>query len=184
MGLYGAIIVLPATSRRLHGRAAATNPGNNAAAKAHWGEADFRLAAGRLRPSQDLLRPGIPVPVGGDGSEHSQAALAQVTALDGCTAGSSGMQPQCSDRALPSGVLPDQRPLHARRHGRQLRGRVSAPALQRQSAHASGRACADSRHRPGPLAASVPRARQPRAHPGARRQPDPRAGRQPTWPGL
>ena len=32
-------------------------------------------------------------------------------------------------------------------------------------------------HRPGPLAASVPRARQPRARPGARRQPDSDADR-------
>ena len=77
-----------------------------------------------------------------------------------------------ADRALPPGVLPDQRPLDAGRHGSELRGPVSAPALQRQSAHASGRAGAAADHRPGPLAASVPRARQPRAHPGARRQPD------------
>ena len=49
---------------------------------------------------------------------------------------------------------------------------VSAPALQRQSAHASGRAGAAAHHRPGTVAASVPRARQPRARPGARRQPD------------
>ena len=45
----------------------------NLTAKAHWGETDFRLARGRLRPSRDLLRPGIPVPVGRDGSQYSQA---------------------------------------------------------------------------------------------------------------
>ena len=44
------------------------------------------------------------------------------------------------------------------------------PALQRQSAHASGRAGSAASHRTGPVAASIPRARQPRSHPGSRWQ--------------
>ncbi len=89
-----------------------------------------------------------------------------------------GLQPRRSDRALPPGVLPDQRPLDAGRHGSELRAAVPAPALQRQPAHAPGGADAAAHHRPGALAAPVPRARQPRAHPGPRRQPDPE--RRPT----
>jgi hypothetical protein len=53
MGLYGAIVVLPAGSTAVtaacgtltSGGLPATNPGGNRAAKAHWVEPDFRLAA-------------------------------------------------------------------------------------------------------------------------------------------
>ncbi len=44
-----------------------------------------------------------------------------------------GLQPRRADRALPSGLLPDQRAFHARPDGPQLCIRISAPALQRQS---------------------------------------------------
>jgi FtsP/CotA-like multicopper oxidase with cupredoxin domain len=46
MGLYGAIVVLPnSVPANCTAGLPATNPGNNAAAKAHWQESDFRLAA-------------------------------------------------------------------------------------------------------------------------------------------
>jgi len=46
MGLYGAVVVLPANVPAVcTAGLPATNPGNNAAAQAHWGESDFRLAA-------------------------------------------------------------------------------------------------------------------------------------------
>src|SRR5438105_2840616 len=90
------------------------------------------------------------------------------------TRGGTWMPLERTDRALSPGLLHDQRPLDAGRHGLQLRGAVSAPALQRQSTHAPGRVDAAADHRPGALAAPLPRARQPRAHPGARRQPDSR----------
>jgi FtsP/CotA-like multicopper oxidase with cupredoxin domain len=45
MGMYGAIIVLPANVPAVcTAGLPVTNPGNNAAAKSKWGEADFRLA--------------------------------------------------------------------------------------------------------------------------------------------
>jgi FtsP/CotA-like multicopper oxidase with cupredoxin domain len=46
MGLYGAVVVLPATiPAACSAGLPLTHPGNNAAAKTAWGEADFRLAA-------------------------------------------------------------------------------------------------------------------------------------------
>jgi FtsP/CotA-like multicopper oxidase with cupredoxin domain len=46
MGLYGAVVVLPKTiPTACSSGLPATAPGNNAAAKAHWGELDYRLAA-------------------------------------------------------------------------------------------------------------------------------------------
>jgi FtsP/CotA-like multicopper oxidase with cupredoxin domain len=46
MGLYGAIIVLPAkVPTNCTAGLPAANPGGNSAAQAHWGESDFRLAA-------------------------------------------------------------------------------------------------------------------------------------------
>src|SRR3989440_11073686 len=46
MGLYGAIIVLPASVPAVCTNGLpTTNPGGNAAARTTWGESDFRLAA-------------------------------------------------------------------------------------------------------------------------------------------
>ena len=47
MGLYGAVVVLPSQTSSFTACTTGlplTNPGNNAAAKAHWGELDYRLA--------------------------------------------------------------------------------------------------------------------------------------------
>ena len=170
MGLYGAVIVLPARrSRQLHVGLAASNVSCGKASGA-------KLISGWRTAAYDHAK-----------TCYDREYLFQWAEMDpnihraGAGAGDgngwlhgwgSGMQSASPDRALPPSVLPDQRPLHARRHGRQLCGRVSAPALQRQSSHASRRAGPDSHHRPGPLAASVPRARQPCAHSGARRKFD------------
>ena len=172
MGLYGAIIVLPNDRARPRCTTPARFAANLYGVRRHWGEKDFRLSHAAYDHAEDLLRPRISVPVLGDGSEHSHAGAGAGRGSGQLHGRRCGLQPERPDRALPPGVFHDQRALDARRHGPELRDPVSAPALQRQSAHASGRAGAAADHRPGPLAASVPRARQPRAHPGARRQPD------------
>jgi FtsP/CotA-like multicopper oxidase with cupredoxin domain len=91
MGLYGAVIVLPA-----HPPAVCTNglpataPGNNALAKAHWGEADYRLApAAYDNPNTCYDREYLFQWAEMDPRIHN-AALAQVTAKTGCTAGAPG----------------------------------------------------------------------------------------------
>ena len=57
-----------------------------------------------------------------DPNIHAQA-LAQVTAqAKAACAGAAGLQSRGADRALPPGVLHDQRPLDAGRHGSELRG--------------------------------------------------------------
>ena len=91
MGLYGAVIVLPA-----HVPAACTsglpaaNPGANKTAQTKWGESDFRLAAsaydhGKTCYDREYLFQFSEM----DANIHIQA-LAQVTALAGCTAGAAG----------------------------------------------------------------------------------------------
>ena len=179
MGLYGAIIVLPNAAPTAgcpcHNTAAGLDPTDKTGTHlVAGGEQDFRLsptgAAYHLAQTcydREYMFQFSEM----DPNIHTQA-LAQVTAKAGCTRGSRRMQPRRSDGAVPSELLPDQWPLHARRHGPELRIPVSAPALQREPAHASWRPGAAPDHRPGPLAASLPRARQPRARPGARRQPD------------
>ncbi len=171
MGLYGAIIVLPNAVPAVctSGTARREQPDGGSA----LGRIGFPAGGGRLRPPQDLLRPGIPVPVLRDGSQHPHPGVgAGQRLMAGCTAGAAGCslnvptEPyhpayfMINGRSMPDDMDPNY--AHP----------VSAPALQRRSSHASGRAGAAARHRPGPVAASVPRARQPCAHPGARREPD------------
>jgi FtsP/CotA-like multicopper oxidase with cupredoxin domain len=87
MGLYGAIIVLPANvpsacTVGLHA--------SNLAAEAFWKESDFRLAAAAYdHPSTCYDREYLFQFSEADPRIHSQA-LAQVTAAGSCTAGSSG----------------------------------------------------------------------------------------------
>jgi FtsP/CotA-like multicopper oxidase with cupredoxin domain len=93
MGLYGAVIVLPATanvptvcSKGLP----VTNPGNNAMAKKTWGEKDFRLAASAYdHPSTCYDREYLFQWAEMDSRIHRQAE-AQVSATMGCTAGAPG----------------------------------------------------------------------------------------------
>jgi FtsP/CotA-like multicopper oxidase with cupredoxin domain len=93
MGLYGAIVVLPANIPAVCTNGLpTTHPGNNAAAKAFWHEQDFRLAAAAYdSPRSCYDREYLFQWAEMDSNIHAQA-LAQVTALNGCTAG----QPGCS----------------------------------------------------------------------------------------
>jgi FtsP/CotA-like multicopper oxidase with cupredoxin domain len=80
MGMYGAVVVLPAT---IPGVCSAglptTNPGNNAAAKTFWKEADFRLAAAAFdNPKTCYDREYLFQWAEMDSRIHAQA-LAQVT---------------------------------------------------------------------------------------------------------
>jgi FtsP/CotA-like multicopper oxidase with cupredoxin domain len=87
MGLYGAIIVLPANVP------ANCNSGYhtlNSTAKTHWGETDFRLAhAAYDHPGTCYDREYLFQWAEMDARIHLQA-LAQVTALTGCAAGAAG----------------------------------------------------------------------------------------------
>ena len=91
MGLYGAVIVLPTTIPAACSTGLpTTNPGANATAKAFWGESDFRLApAAYDNPKSCYDREYLFQWAEMDPRIHT-AALAQVTALSGCTAGAPG----------------------------------------------------------------------------------------------
>jgi FtsP/CotA-like multicopper oxidase with cupredoxin domain len=87
MGLYGAVIVLPAT---VPANCNAGYHSLNLTAKATWGEPDFRLAhAAYDHPGTCYDREYLFQWAEMDARIHSQA-LAQVTALTGCTAGAPG----------------------------------------------------------------------------------------------
>jgi hypothetical protein len=91
MGLYGAVVVLPATiPAACSAGLPLTNPGGNAAAKTHWGEADFRLAPAAFdSPKSCYDREYLFQWAEMDPNIH-KTALAQVTATQGCTAGGVG----------------------------------------------------------------------------------------------
>jgi FtsP/CotA-like multicopper oxidase with cupredoxin domain len=102
MGLYGAIIVLPASPPAVCGTVGgisatastglpATNPGGNKKAKAHWGEtSDFRLAAAAYdHPDTCYDREYLFQFSEIDPNIHNEA-LAQVTQKGNCTAGDAG----------------------------------------------------------------------------------------------
>jgi FtsP/CotA-like multicopper oxidase with cupredoxin domain len=90
MGLYGAIIVLPAHTPAVCTATPAGIPKNNAAARAHWGEADFSLAKSAYdNPNTCYDREYLFQFAEMDPRIHN-AALAQVTATNGCTAGAAG----------------------------------------------------------------------------------------------
>ena len=87
MGLYGAIIVLPKTVPLACTSGLAAQ---NLRAEAHWGEADFRLAAAAYDHAKSCYdREYLFQFSEADLNIHNQA-LAQVTALQGCTAGAAG----------------------------------------------------------------------------------------------
>src|SRR5947208_2550723 len=91
MGLYGAIIVLPASPPAVcTAGLPATNPGGNTAARGTWGEADFRLAAAAYdHPDTCYDREYLFQFSEMDPNIHIQA-LAQVTAIANCTTGVAG----------------------------------------------------------------------------------------------
>ena len=87
MGLYGAIIVLPAT---VPAACSAGLAASNLAAEAHWGEADFRLARAAYANAHTCYdREYLFQFAEMDPNIHNQA-LAQVQARAGCTAGAVG----------------------------------------------------------------------------------------------
>src|SRR5438094_10335041 len=87
MGLYGAIIVLPANVPAVCASGLpTTNPGGNAAARTTWGESDFRLAAAAYdHPDTCYDREYLFQFSEIDPNVHNQA-LAQVTACAAPTA--------------------------------------------------------------------------------------------------
>jgi len=91
MGMYGAIIVLPAhVPASCTAGLPLTNPGGNAAAQSQWGESDFRLSqAAYDNPNSCYDREYLFQFAEMDPNIHTQA-LAQVNALGNCTAGSVG----------------------------------------------------------------------------------------------
>jgi len=91
MGLYGALIVLPANvPANCTAGLPATNPGNNAKAQAAWNESDFRLAAAAYDHAATCYdREYLFQFSEMDPSIHI-AAQAQVAATTGCTAGAPG----------------------------------------------------------------------------------------------
>jgi FtsP/CotA-like multicopper oxidase with cupredoxin domain len=101
MGLYGAIIVLPATPPSVCGALGGisstasdglpvAHPGGNKQARAAWGESDFRLATAAYdHPDTCYDREYLFQFSEMDPNVHNQA-LAQVTALGACTAGAAG----------------------------------------------------------------------------------------------
>jgi FtsP/CotA-like multicopper oxidase with cupredoxin domain len=91
MGLYGAVIVLPAHVPGVCIGATATSiPAKNRLAQSHWGESDFRLSqAAYDHPETCYDREYLFQFAEMDPRIHN-AALAQVTATTGCTAGAPG----------------------------------------------------------------------------------------------
>jgi hypothetical protein len=91
MGLYGAVVVIPSTiPAACSAGLPLTNPGNNAAAKAHWGEADYRLAAAAFDNAKTCYDREYLFQWAEMDPRIHNTALAQVTALSGCTAGTTG----------------------------------------------------------------------------------------------
>ena len=113
MGLYGAIIVLPAAI-----------PG-----RLHVGTAMPPTLDGARRPGMKPISVWRAAAYNHPGACYDREYLFQFSEMDpnihkqawrkyrppaGCTAGAAGMQSPGPDRALPSRLLPDQRTLHAR----------------------------------------------------------------------
>ena len=87
MGLYGAVIVLPST---VPANCTSGYPAQNATARAHWGEVDFRLSqAAYDHPGSCYDREYLFQWAEMDARIHRQAA-AQVQAKAGCAAGTMG----------------------------------------------------------------------------------------------
>jgi FtsP/CotA-like multicopper oxidase with cupredoxin domain len=91
MGLYGAIIVLPAkVPAACIGANALSIPAKNKLAQVHWGEKDFRLAPAAYDNAKTCYdREYLFQFSEMDPNIHNQAE-AQVTAKQGCTAGAAG----------------------------------------------------------------------------------------------
>jgi FtsP/CotA-like multicopper oxidase with cupredoxin domain len=95
MGLYGAIIVLPTAAPAACGTLASgglptTAPGANRAARAAWGEADFRLASAAYNQAEACYDREYLFQFSEMDPNIHETALAQVTARGSCAAGSTG----------------------------------------------------------------------------------------------
>ncbi len=173
MGLYGALIVLPNTgggvpagyAKRHRSARHVLRTGLEAG---HAGCHRLPPRRRRLRPPVGLLRPRVPVPVLRDGPRdpHAGAAAGGVlpcTQPTGCmTVATEPYHPAyflINGRSMPD----DMDPNYASQYPHQ-------PYNGNPHMH-PGETDAAAHHRPGPHAAPVPRARQPRARAGARRQP-------------
>ena len=119
MGLYGAIIVLPATiPAACTARASRFEPELR---ETHWGESDFRLAAAAYDHAKTCYDREYMFQFSEmDPRIHSQA-LAQVTAKAGCTAGAPGCSLEVPTEPYHPAYFHDQWTVHAGRHGSQLR---------------------------------------------------------------
>ena len=113
MGLYGALIVLPASvptncTSGLHGQYHRRET---------LGRERFQAGGGGIRSPCNLLRPRIPVPVRGDGWQYPRPGPGPSNCDPACGnlhhGDSAGLQPRSSHGALPSFVLFDQRSFHA-----------------------------------------------------------------------
>jgi FtsP/CotA-like multicopper oxidase with cupredoxin domain len=113
MGLYGAVIVLPSSVP-----ASCTTPAipSNLFGVAGYNgntESDFRLAASAYDHAKTCYDREYLFQILGDGSADSQPGPATGGGYERMYGRCRWMQPECSDGALPSGVLHDQRALHA-----------------------------------------------------------------------
>jgi FtsP/CotA-like multicopper oxidase with cupredoxin domain len=87
MGLYGAIIVLPAS---VPGNCTSGLAAANLAAEAHWGESDFRLTAAAYDHARSCYDREYLFQFSEMDPDIHKAALAQVNATTGCAAGAPG----------------------------------------------------------------------------------------------
>ena len=144
MGLFGALIVLPtnvpaACKGTQTSKAQSADRGNGVPADFRLSQAAFNHASTCYDREYLFQFSEIDPNIHRQAAEQAGVACSSAT---GCMV--------VETEPYHAGVLHDQRALDARRHGPELRGPVSAPALQRQPAHAPGRAGAGAHHRPGP----------------------------------
>ena len=151
----------------------ATAPGNNAAAKAHWGEADFRLApAAYDHPKTCYDREYLFQWAEMDPKIHTAGAGASERQEMGCTAGAPGCSLEVPTEPYhPAYFLINGRSMPDLMDANYAAEYPHQPYNGNPHMH-PGELTLIRIDRPGPLATSLPRARQPRAHPGAGRKPD------------
>jgi len=111
MGMYGAIIVLPAS---VPGNCTTGLAASNLAAEAHWGEKDFRLSQAAYDHAKTCYDREYLFQFCRDGWQHSQSGIGPGHGNQWVYGWVAGMQPQCPDRALPPLLLRDQRTFDAR----------------------------------------------------------------------
>ncbi len=119
MGLYGAIIVLPAN--------VPSDCTSGLARLESWRHSTIgekRFPAGALPPTT-IPRPAMTASICSSSPRsiptiHQPGTSSRLRHSGDCSGRCRQLHAQCGDRALPSGVFHDQRPLHAGRHGPEL----------------------------------------------------------------